>query len=287
MSAAATAATATRIAAPVASAAFTLALPVLLFTSAVRLLAVDTAFAERGLREHGAAAATGLALAELDRAAEAIVRYFEDDAETLRIVVSDGEGELALFNAVETQHMRDVKALMRALFRANEAALGFVLAYAGAAVLWSGERTARQLAKRTLTAVGVGAAAALAVGALALALGFDRFWSQFHEIAFTNDFWRLDPARDRLIQMYPEPFWREASLIAGGLTLGAAAALAMLAGACLWFTRAPRERGERARTIDRSTDAVAASGAMGDQEEQPQPPPPQAQPPPDTGAGSN
>ena len=280
----AAAATAMRVAAPVASAAFTLALPVLLFTSAVRLLAVDTAFAERGLREHGAAAATGLALAELDRAAGAIVRYFEDDAETLRIVVSDGEGELALFNAVETQHMRDVKALMRALFRANEAALGFVLAYAGAAVLWSGERTARQLAWRTVAAVGVGVTAALAVGALALALGFDRFWSQFHEIAFTNDFWRLDPARDRLIQMYPEPFWREASLIAGGLTLGGAAALAMLAGACLWFTRAPRER---ARPASQPSDAVAASGATADQEEQPQPPPPQAQPPPDTGAGSN
>ncbi len=284
MNAAATAGMATRIAAPVASAAFTLALPVLLFTSAVRLLAVDTAFAERGLREHGAAAATGLALAELDRAAGAIARYFEDDAETLRIVVSDREGELALFNAVETQHMRDVKALMRALFRANEAALGFVLAYAGAAVLWSGERTARQLAKRTLAAVGVGAAAALAVGALALALGFDRFWSQFHELAFTNDFWRLDPARDRLIQMYPETFWREASLIAGGLTLGAAAALAMLAGACLWFTRAPRKG---ARPADRSTEASTASGTGGDQEEQPQPPPPQAQPPPDMGAGSN
>lgn len=271
----AAAAMAMRIAAPAATAAFTLALPLLLFTSAIRLLAVDTAFAERGLREHGAAAATGLALAELDRAAAAIVRYFEDDAETLRIVVSDGEGELALFNAVETQHMRDVKALMRALFRANEASLGFVLAYAGAAVLWSGERTARQLAWRTLAAVGVGMAAALAVGALALALGFDRFWSQFHEIAFANDFWRLDPARDRLIQMYPEPFWREASLIAGGLTLGAAAALAALAGACLWFTRTPRGRGERARP------------ASGDQEEQPQPPPPQAQPPPDMGAGSN
>ncbi len=284
------AAMAMRFAAHAATAAFTLALPVLLFTSAIRVLAVDTAFAERGLREHGAAAATGLALAELDRAAAAIVRYFEDDAETLRIIVSDGDGELALFNEVETQHMRDVKALMRALFRANEAALGFVLAYAGAAVLWSGERTVRQLAKRTLAAVGVGAAAALAVGAMALVLGFDRFWSQFHEIAFTNDFWRLDPSSDRLIQMYPEPFWQEASLIAGGLTLGAAAALAALAGACLWFTRPRRERGERAETASRSAsagEAGIASGAIGDQEEQPQPPPPQAQPPPETGAGSN
>ena len=280
-----------RFAAAAASAAFILALPVLLFTSVIRILSTDTGFAERGLREHGAAAATGLTLLELDRAAAAVVRYFEDDAETLRVIVLDRGQERALFTEVETQHMRDVKALMRALFRANEASLAFVLAYAGAAVLWSGERSSRQLAKQTLAAVGAGATAALAVGLLALALGFDRFWSLFHEIAFTNDFWRLDPARDRLIQMYPEAFWQEASLIAGGMTLGAAAALAALAGAWLWFTRPSRERGDGdAPARERPTpimDAGAAIGAIGDQEEQPQPPPPQAQPPPATGPGSN
>lgn len=280
-----------RFAASVASGAFILALPVLLFTSVIRILSTDTGFAERGLREHGAAATTGLTLIELDRAAAAIVRYFEDDAETLRVIVLDRGREQALFTEVETQHMRDVKALMRALFRANEASLAFVLAYAGAAVLWSGERSPRQLAKQTLAAVGAGATAALAVGLLALAMGFDRFWSLFHEIAFTNDFWRLDPARDRLIQMYPESFWQEASLIAGGMTLGAAAALAALAGGWLWFTRPSRRRGDgHAPARERPTpitDAGAAIGATGDQEEQPQPPPPQAQPPPATGPGSN
>ena len=280
-----------RFAASVASGAFILALPVLLFTSVIRILSTDTGFAERGLREHGAAATTGLTLIELDRAAAAIVRYFEDDAETLRVIVLDRGREQALFTEVETQHMRDVKALMRALFRANEASLAFVLAYAGAAVLWSGERSPRQLAKQTLAAVGAGATAALAVGLLALAMGFDRFWSLFHEIAFTNDFWRLDPARDRLIQMYPESFWQEASLIAGGMTLGAAAALAALAGGWLWFTRPSRGRGDgHAPARERPTpitDAGAAIRATGDQEEQPQPPPPQAQPPPATGPGSN
>ena len=280
-----------RFAASVASGAFILALPVLLFTSVIRILSTDTGFAERGLREHGAAATTGLTLIELDRAAAAIVRYFEDDAETLRVIVLDRGREQALFTEVETQHMRDVKALMRALFRANEASLAFVLAYAGAAVLWSGERSPRQLAKQTLAAVGAGATAALAVGLLALAMGFDRFWSLFHEIAFTNDFWRLDPARDRLIQMYPESFWQEASLVAGGMTLGAAAALAALAGGWLWFTRPSRGRGDGdAPARERPTpiaDAGAAIGATGDQEEQPQPPPPQAQPPPATGPGSN
>lgn len=278
-----------RFAASVASGAFILALPVLLFTSVIRILSTDTGFAERGLREHGAAATTGLTLIELDRAVAAIVRYFEDDAETLRVIVLDRGQERALFTEVETQHMRDVKALMRALFRANEASLAFVLAYAGAAVLWSGERSPRQLAKQTLAAVGAGATAALAVGLLAVALGFDRFWSLFHEIAFTNDFWRLDPARDRLIQMYPESFWQEASLIAGGMALGAAAALAMLAGGWLWFTRPSRGEGD-APARERPTpimEAGAAIGARGDQEEQPQPPPPQAQPPPATGPGSN
>lgn len=277
-----------RFAASMASAAFILALPVLLFTSVIRILSTDTGFAERGLREHGAAAATGLTLIELDRAVAAIVRYFEDDAETLRVIVLDRGQERALFTEVETQHMRDVKALMRALFRANEASLAFVLAYAGAAVLWSGERSSRQLAKQTLAAVGAGATAALAVGLLALALGFDRFWSLFHEIAFTNDFWRLDPARDRLIQMYPEAFWQEASLIAGGMALGAAAALAALAGGWLWFTRPSRGRGDGAPARERPAPVPeAAIGASGAQEEQPQPPPPQAQPPPAPGPGSN
>ena len=310
-----------RYAGLLATAAFVLALPVLLFTTNIRFLASDTGYLEGGLRRHDAAENTGIALGELDYAVGAIVRYFEDDADTLRLLVfTDGE-ETALFSAEETLHMEDVKGLMRVIFRANEVALGFVIAYVAGAVLWSGERSGRDLAKATLAAVGVGAAVGIAVGVLAI-VGFESAWERLHEIIFTNDLWLLDPRTDRLIQMFPESFWQEATFIVVGLALVEAVALVALAGAYLWFTRAPRahadeagaataddedaaeageaeaeESGDDAAEAEEADDSdadapreedasEAEDGPAEAQEPQPQPPPPQAQPPEAPSPGS-
>lgn len=306
-----------RYAGLLATAAFVLALPILLFTTNIRFLASDTGYLEGGLRRHDAAENTGIALGELDYAVGAIVRYFEDDADTLRLLVfTDGE-ETALFSAEETLHMEDVKGLMRAIFRANEVALGFVIAYVAGAVLWSGERSGRDLAKATLAAVGVGAAVGIAVGVLAI-VGFESAWERLHEIIFTNDLWLLDPHTDRLIQMFPESFWQEATFIVVGLALAEAVALVALAGAYLWFTRTPRadadeadaataeaedaaevEEAEEAQEAEAEADEDAAEapseeeqaseaedGPAEAQAPQPQPPPPQAQPPEAPAPGS-
>ena len=222
----------------VATAGFVLALPILLFTTNIRFLASDTGYLEGGLRRHDAAENTDIALGELDYAVASIVRYFEDDAQTLRILVFTGGEETVLFSEEETIHMEDVKGLMRTIFRANEVALGFVLAYVAGAALWSGERSGRDLAKETLAAVGVGGAAGVFVGILAI-VGFESAWERLHEIIFTNDFWLLDPSRDRLIQMFPESFWQEATFIVVGLALAEAVVLVAIAGGYLWFTRTP------------------------------------------------
>ncbi|MDE2933572.1 MAG: TIGR01906 family membrane protein [Chloroflexota bacterium] len=228
-----------RILPAIASVGFVLAVPILLFTTNIRFLASDTGYLEGGLRRHDAAESTGIALNELDYAVGAIVRYFEDDADTLRILVFTGGQEAALFSEDETLHMEDVKGLMRTIFRANEVALGFVLAYVAATVLWAGERSGRTLAKETLAAVGAGALVGVAVGIVAL-VGFDGAWNQLHEVLFTNDLWLLDPRTDRLIQMFPETFWAEATFIVVGMALAEAVVLVGAAGGYLWFTRPPR-----------------------------------------------
>ncbi|MXY36247.1 MAG: TIGR01906 family membrane protein [Dehalococcoidia bacterium] len=228
-----------RILPAIASVGFVLAVPILLFTTNIRFLASDTGYLEGGLRRHDAAENTGIALNELDYAVGAIVRYFEDDADTLRILVFTGGQETALFSEDETLHMEDVKGLMRTIFRANEVALGFVLAYVAATVLWAGERSGRTLAKETLAAVGAGALVGVAVGIVAL-VGFDGAWNQLHEVLFTNDLWLLDPRTDRLIQMFPETFWAEATFIVVGMALAEAVVLVGAAGGYLWFTRPPR-----------------------------------------------
>lgn len=220
-----------RILQRLASVAYVVALPVLLVTTNIRIAAGDVWFYERGFREHDASGVTGIALPELDRAAGDIVRYFEDDAGTLRIIVDRGGEEVSLFNQRETEHMRDVKSLMRLIFRIHEVALAIVLSSVATRYLWAWERPLRQLAVESLAGLGLGLAAVAVVGAFALT-GFDSAWNRFHELAFSNDLWQLDPATDRLIQMFPEAFWQEMTYLVGIATLveGAVIAVAALAG---------------------------------------------------------
>lgn len=256
----------------IATICFIVALPVLLVTTNIRLLAGEIRFYERGFRAYDADEATGIALSELDRSARAIIDYFENDADTLRIIVlKDGE-EISLFNPRETAHMEDVKQLMRAVYRVHEVSLAFVLTYVTATVLWSGERSPRRLAREAMGGVAAGVAAILAIGAFALA-GFDAAWTRFHEIVFPNDLWRLNPRTDHLIQMFPEAFWEEAVYIVGALTLAQATLIVIAATAYLLLARDNRPAEVLAR---------ASGGAYGGvrQFEQTQPPP--QQPPGDS-----
>lgn len=223
-----------------AAACFVIALPVFLITSNVRILASEVRFYERGFREYDAVGRTGLPLSELDRAAREIIDYFENDVETLRIVVNDNGEELSLFTPKETQHMEDVKWLIRVVYRAQEISMAFVITYVVAAFLWTGELSLRNLAKLSLLGVAAGFAIIAILGALALS-GFDEFWRQFHEIAFTNDLWQLDPDTDRLIQMFPEPFWEEATYIVAVLTLVEVTLIVAISAAYLFATRARRQ----------------------------------------------
>ncbi|MCC6381269.1 MAG: TIGR01906 family membrane protein [Dehalococcoidia bacterium] len=219
-----------------AGACFVLALPIMLVTTNVRFLAGDVRFYERGFRDHDAARVTGVPLPELDRSAAQIVDYFENDTSTLRIVVDRDGQETSLFNARETEHMKDVKWLMQLVFRTNEVTLAYVLAFVTAVFLWSGERPLRHLAALSLAGIGVGVLAVGVVGAFTLT-GFDSTWTRFHEIVFRNDLWQLNPATDRLIQMFPESFWQDMTYLLGALTLAEALAVVIAAVSYLAFAR--------------------------------------------------
>ncbi len=240
----------------IAAVAFVIALPVFLVTTNVRYLAGEQRFYERGFRVHDADVTTGLPLSELDRAAGEIIHYFEDDARTLRIVVQEDGEETALFNAKETTHMEDVKALMRLVFRANEVSLAYVLAYVGGVFVWAGQASARRLATLSLAGVGVGFAVVGLVGVFALVRGFDSTWNQFHEIVFRNDFWQLDPDTDHLIQMFPEPFWREMTIVVAALTVAEALVIVIAAVAAFVFTRGPGDDEPKPPAKDEPVEAI-------------------------------
>ena len=212
----------------VTTALFILALPVFIVLTNVRIAAVEPRVHEYSFARYDGETTTGVPRAELDRAAREIVGYFRNDAELLAIEVPTAAGEREpLFSEREVLHMRDVKVLMRAAFRVHEIAFVFVVSAVTAVFLWSREQPLTELA-RQLRIAGVLTVALLGIAAVAVLVGFDSLFRQFHVISFANDLWKLSPARDHLIQMYPRGFWFDVTLAVGllsvveGALLGAA-----------------------------------------------------------------
>ena len=56
------------------------------------------------------------------------------------------------------------------------------------------------------------------IGALFL-VAFDAAFTLFHEIFFPGGNWSFDFATERLVQLYPIPFWQEATTVIGGIVI--------------------------------------------------------------------
>ena len=136
------------------------------------------------------------------------------------------------FGFRELSHMRDVRRLFGIALR------GQLIALVVIAALALGLARTRF---RTVVPLGLlaGAVATLAIAVLAvplILLGFDGFFSRFHEIFFSGDSWQFNDA-DTLIRIYPEQFWQDVSRLAAGIAVAQALVLVPLAW---WWHRAAR-----------------------------------------------
>lgn len=210
-----------------ASVLFVLAVPTFLLLTNVRVAATEPQVYEYSFSRYDAVERTGIARPELDRAAREIVDYFNSghrpDLEIEVLVAGETEG---LFNTKEILHMRDVRGLFRRVFWLQEIAFVYLIAYVAAVVIedrrTAVDRLAIEARRAGLLTVGV-----LAAAAAAAVIGFHWLFHQFHELSFSNDFWKLNSATDRLIQMFPDGFWFDLTLAVGLLTLAEGALVAL------------------------------------------------------------
>ena len=222
-----------------------------LIATNIRFSASEVRVYDYSVREYNAAAAARIPESELIRANRELVSYFTaDDPGPLHIVVTNTNGdEEPLFNARETAHLADVRDLFRVLFTVQALAVALTIGLAVVLLATSPVRLAAQalLYGSVFTVAIVGAAGVLAY------LGFEEAWRQFHFLAFTNDLWQLNPATDHLIQMFPEDFWFDISVLIAVFTLFQALLIGGLSGLYLFLTRSdvedeqpePREPRER------------------------------------------
>lgn len=222
---------------------FIIALPALMITSAVRFATNEAEVYDYSISTFDAEAETGVPAPELRRASRELIAYFNSDDPAVNIQVQVAGQAEPLFSPREVSHLRDVKSLMSLTFLIQEVALAYVMLYVVGVFIWSAEGSLRTLAGQALTACLVTVGVLALVGALA-ASGFESSWEGFHEIAFSNDLWQLDPDNDRLIQIFPEEFWFRVVMFIGGLIL---LQVALVATAALLYSGVARRRDVRRR----------------------------------------
>jgi integral membrane protein (TIGR01906 family) len=145
-----------------------------------------------------------------------------------------------LFNDREVAHMEDVQALVQFFLRMQLVAAAVVVVRLAVALIF--DRSVAPLGRDMLWSTGLMVALVVLVGVLSL-LDFDALWTRFHQIAFRNDLWQLDPKSDYLIMLFPEPFWFTATI-----RMATSVALQTLLVAVLGvaFVLSPRLLGSRA-----------------------------------------
>ena len=215
---------------------FILCLPVLLLTASIGWAVNSLWLYQYGFEKYSVSQTTGLAEAELEKAARGLISYFNSDEEDISLAVVKDDQLFELFNQREVLHLRDVKGLIWLDYWVLLGTLLYALTYAGVSLLWRRKRYWRRLAWGVVGGGGATLAFMLALG-LGTLLGFDQLFLQFHLISFTNPFWQLDPSKDYLIMLFPQGFWYDATQFCALATVVGAVALGGVAGVYLKRTK--------------------------------------------------
>jgi integral membrane protein (TIGR01906 family) len=201
---------------------FILCVPLVLITGGISIAVNSQWWYDFGFARYNVSRDTGLAPAELNKAAGGLIEYFNSSEQNIHAtVIKDGK-PFILFNDREVAHLRDVKALFWLGYRVLAATLIYCLGYVALSLFAWKDR--RHLA---LGLFGGGSLTVIVVAALGLGIlfDFDQLFLMFHLVSFSNDFWLLDPTSDYLVMLFPQGFWFDTALFCALVTAAGAVIL--------------------------------------------------------------
>jgi len=142
-----------------------------------------------------------------------MIDYMRGSEDDLNIETTvDGEKRL-FFSEREIYHMEDVRLLFDGgqLIRNVSAVL---LILTGAFLFWQ-KKDGWKAAMQCWRAAAFGLLNVFVVLGVTIAVSFNRAFTLFHEIFFSNDLWILDPRVDLLVNIVPTPFFTDIALLIG------------------------------------------------------------------------
>jgi len=190
---------------------FVISVPLFLILGSVLDVAGDRQFYARQFATYGIGRVTGLDDAQLQTVAERLIEYLRDPEARLDVVVNIGGQTRPLFNQKEIAHMEDVQRLFTLVRRIRLATGAILLLIPLIGLSIAGGAMLPRLGI-LLAAGGILTIALLVLAGLLSLVDFSEAFVKFHELAFSNDLWMLDPRTDYLIMLFPEGFWFDATM---------------------------------------------------------------------------
>lgn len=223
---------------------FVVAVPLFLICVSVTWAVNDIRLYEHGFDTYNVPLVTGIERGDLLTAAREIRGYFNSTNEPLDVRTKIYGEERDLFSQREVMHMRDVKRLIWGLYAMGATTGLYLMGFVGLGI------TLKRSAIGAATARGVAWGGGLTVGLLIIlgllsVVGFDRLFLFFHQVSFSNDFWKLDSRNDFLVMMFPQSFWFDATIFVALATVGQATTLLGVVGALEFFRRWHERRRQR------------------------------------------
>ena len=174
-----------------------------------------------GLDYAGSAARLGISSDEAYRLSDRAIRELLVGPGTFAF--SMREGGPRFLDAAEASHLRDVRVVLFGLLlilgtAVAVLAVGFVRARRSA-WFWAAVRAGAAIVVAGFTLIGV-----------VLVVAFDAAFTLFHLVFFPGGNWSFDPTRQRMVQLYPTPFWEYAAASLAALSVAAGLAVLWVAG---------------------------------------------------------
>lgn len=179
---------------------------VCLLLSAIDFISFDRDFYPKEYAKYNNAEIIGISSEELMKATHVLLDYIQGKRADMVVTATIQGTQREVFNQRETDHMVDVRNLyLNAMLVRNVCG---ILALLGLAILVIKSRKSLlyNLTLGYIRGCGLFTAVFLGVGFFAYT-DFNRFWTLFHQLFFTNDLWLLDPTTDIMIMMVPEGFF--------------------------------------------------------------------------------
>ena len=177
-------------------------LPLVLLLTTIQIISFDLSYYVDKYDEYEIDKSTGISQSDLREITDKFLNYLNDIEDDLNIEKNINGERQEIFGETEKLHMVDVKNLFLKGIYIRNFSLIFVILSVIALMIKDKKNIGKTLIVSSSISFGF-----IGLLSMLMYIDFNKYFTYFHKIFFTNDLWLLNPDTDVLIQMLPLEFF--------------------------------------------------------------------------------